>query len=102
MAQSNKGSRHKARRLLVQALYQLQLTDHDSGDIADQFAEHPEAESAELGYFSRVLAIVTSQREQLDDDITTAGREEGGGVAAQRTPPPPRIMCEFSTFKFPT
>jgi len=64
--------------MLVQALYQMQIAGHDSGDIAEQFIgdkfnEHPDAQGADFEYFSKVLAAVASTRAELDEAICSHG-----------------------------
>lgn len=66
-------SRHKARRLLLQALYQMQLTGHAADELQQQFADDPEAEGADLGYFSSLLDSIGNTIEELDAHISVYG-----------------------------
>ena len=64
--QSNSG-RHGARRLLLQALYQLQIGGHDPDELKSQFTAKPEYSTADHEYFDAVLDDVLSRTAELDD-----------------------------------
>lgn len=61
--------RRAARRILVQALYQLQVGGQPWQDVHQQFVADPEAEGADLGYFREVLMHVAERREPLDQSL---------------------------------
>jgi N utilization substance protein B len=58
--------RHGARRLLVQAFYQRQLTGHDSAELRRQFGERPEIVRSDAAYFHTLLGEVLGDTEALD------------------------------------
>ncbi len=64
--------RRRARRLLVQALYQQQLTGHTADEIEAQFLERPELKEADGEFFTAQLHEICSRLEELDHDIATA------------------------------
>jgi N utilization substance protein B len=55
-----------ARRLALQALYQMQINPHPWQDVHLQFAADPEASRADLEYFRGLLEGVAANREALD------------------------------------
>ncbi len=63
------GKRTRARVLLVQALYQVQLTDHDKAELFSQFHDRPEYERVDQEYFDEVLAAIFDSRESLEEKI---------------------------------
>jgi N utilization substance protein B len=58
--------RKLARRLALQALYQLQLNPRSWQDTHRQFAEDPEAERVDRDYFLALVAAIAPNREALD------------------------------------
>ena len=58
--------RKLARRLALQALYQLQLNPRSWQDTHQQFAEDPEAERVDRDYFRALVAAIAPNREALD------------------------------------
>lgn len=58
--------RRGARRILVQALYQLQVGGQPWQDVHQQFMADPESEGADRSYFREVLMHVAEGREALD------------------------------------
>lgn len=65
-------SRRRARRLLVQALYQQQLAGHSADDIEEQFSRRREYAQADAKFFGRVLRDVCRRSEDLDREIAVA------------------------------
>lgn len=63
------GRRGRARELLVQALYQMQLAGHDRRELLRQFRERPEYGRIEQAYFDEVLAGVCEQQAELEEEI---------------------------------
>ena len=63
------GRRGRARELLVQALYQMQLAGHDRRELLRQFRERPEYARIEQAYFDEVLAGVCEQQAELEAEI---------------------------------
>ncbi len=64
-----KGSRHKARRAAVQALYQWQLTEQAPGEIEDHFILDHDMEDVDLEYFHHLVREVPLHLHELDDHI---------------------------------
>ncbi len=59
-------ARSLARRLALQALYQLQINPRSWQDTHRQFAEDPEAERVDRDYFLHLLTGIAPRREELD------------------------------------
>jgi N utilization substance protein B len=62
-------ARHRARELLVKALYQWQVAEHGLGELIGQFETRPEYARADQQYFREMLAFVTQNAETLDRSI---------------------------------
>jgi len=61
--------RHGARRLLLQALYQKQIADHDITELIEQFTARDEFSAVDGDYFHAVLRDVLSRTAALDEII---------------------------------
>jgi N utilization substance protein B len=59
-------ARSLARRLALQALYQIQLNPLPWQDIQKQFADDPEAERVDREYFRGLVEAIAPNREALD------------------------------------
>ncbi len=59
-------TRSLARRLAVQALYQLQINPRSWQDTHQQFAEDPEAERVDREYFRELISAIAPNIEALD------------------------------------
>jgi transcription antitermination protein NusB len=59
-------ARSLARRLALQALYQIQLNPLPWQDIQKQFADDPEAERVDREYFRGLIEAIAPNREALD------------------------------------
>lgn len=68
MAQSS-GARSRARELLVQALYQMQIAGHDRAELLRQFRERPEYARVEQAYFDEALGAICERHAELADAI---------------------------------
>lgn len=66
------GSRTRARRLAMQALYQWQLTGQPWETICGQFEGTESARGADFGHFRALLEQVVSGHESLDEALTMA------------------------------
>jgi transcription antitermination protein NusB len=62
----NRRARTLARRLALQALYQLQINPRSWQDTHQQFASDPEAERVDREYFRELIAAIAPNREALD------------------------------------
>jgi N utilization substance protein B len=59
-------ARSLARRLVVQALYQIQINPRPWADIESEFAADPEADRVDIDYFRALLAAIVPHREAFD------------------------------------
>lgn len=63
---TGKRARSLARRLALQALYQMQLNPRSLTDTQRQFAADPEADRVDVDYFKTLLKAIAANREALD------------------------------------
>jgi N utilization substance protein B len=68
----NARGRHGARRLLLQALYQSQISGHDVEELTAQFSALPEFSFVDGDFFNELLSEVLGGTEALDQCIATA------------------------------
>ncbi len=59
-------ARSMARRLALQALYQLQMNPRPLAAIQKEFVADPESDRADLGYFRELIAAIAPERGALD------------------------------------
>lgn len=64
--------RRRARRLLVQALYQQQLAGSDADEILAQFRLREDYGRADTEFFSEILRAAMERRDELDLQISAA------------------------------
>ena len=64
--------RRRARRLLVQALYQQQLTGDAAEEIEAQFRRRADFQKADIGFFLEILDEVCRRNSELDQEIAAA------------------------------
>jgi len=64
---SSPGPRGRARELLVQALYQMQIASHDKRELLSQFRERPEYERVDQAFFDEALAAILDERASLEE-----------------------------------
>lgn len=62
-------ARSLARRLALQALYQIQINPRPWADTQRQFASDPEADRVDLDYFRELIAAIAPNREALDSRL---------------------------------
>jgi N utilization substance protein B len=67
-------ARSLARRLALQALYQMQINPGTWQDAHQQYAADPEAERVDRDYFRALLMDIAPLREQLDAMIAQFGQ----------------------------
>jgi N utilization substance protein B len=65
----NHRARSLARRLAVQALYQIQINPRPWTDIEREFAADPEAERVDLEYFRALFGAIAPHREAFDSRL---------------------------------
>jgi len=63
-------ARRAARKLLVQALYQLQIGGEPWQDIYRQYMTDPDSAAADADYFRELLMRVAAERDALDATLT--------------------------------
>ena len=63
------GVRSLARLMLVQALYQMQMTDHSNSVILSQFQEREEYQKIDQEYFNQALKIIYDNQDDFISGI---------------------------------
>jgi transcription antitermination protein NusB len=63
-------ARSLARRLALQALYQLQINPRSWQDTQQQFLEDPEAQRVDLDYFKTLIGGIAPNRDVLDERLS--------------------------------
>ncbi len=61
--------RHIARQMVVQAIYEWQMTGNSAQEIIQQFIEDEKKKKADLDYFSEVVAGVINHAATLDETL---------------------------------
>jgi len=64
-----KRARSHARRLALQALYQIQINPRPWTDTVQQYVADPEAERVDLDYFRALMVAIAPNREVLDSRL---------------------------------
>jgi len=62
-------ARHRARGLLLQALYQWQIAGDDAGDVVVQFVDGRDMSGADIDYFRELMRGITASVSELDAEI---------------------------------
>ncbi len=62
-------ARRAARKLLVQALYQLQIAGQPWQDLCNQYLGDPESEGADAEYFRELLGAISARCADLDESL---------------------------------
>jgi len=63
------GARTRARELLLQALYQKQIAEHDQSELLQQFREQSAYKRVDQEFFDEQLAAICQQQEALQTSI---------------------------------
>ncbi len=63
------GPRSRARELIVQALYQKQLTGHDADELVKQFKDRDEYRRVDVEYFNETLPVICDEQAALESKI---------------------------------
>jgi len=63
------GARSRARELILQALYQKQLTGHDAVELLRQFKDRDEYRRTDKDYFDETLPAICEGQAELEDRI---------------------------------
>jgi len=66
----NPHARRKARRLLLQAIYQWQIANQALTEIALQYNDDENMPKADAAYFHELLRNIPAKCEQLDEQLT--------------------------------
>jgi N utilization substance protein B len=66
-------ARSFARRLALQALYQLQINPRTWQDTHQQYAADPEADRVDRDYFRDLIAAIAPSRDELDARLAILG-----------------------------
>ena len=66
---ASSGARSRARDLIVQALYQMQIAGHDEAELVDQFHERPEYQRIDKDYFDDVISGICKHTVALEESI---------------------------------
>lgn len=70
MAKPDKqGARSRARELIVQSLYQKQITDHDVVELLRQFHDRPDYKRVDKKYYNEALKEICANRESIEESI---------------------------------
>lgn len=67
---SSSGARTRARELVLQALYQKQIAEHDFGELIKQFHEQKAFERVDQEFFDATLKDICDQQSGLEEKIS--------------------------------
>lgn len=68
---SHTGARSRARELIVQTLYQRQITGHDVVELLRQFHDRPDYERVDKSYYDEVLKAICATTDSIEEGIDT-------------------------------
>lgn len=63
------GARSRARELIVQTLYQRQITGHDVVELLHQFRDRPDYARVDQSYYDEVLKAICENTESIEKGI---------------------------------
>jgi N utilization substance protein B len=66
---SHTGARSRARELIVQSLYQMQITAHSEAELFAQFRDRPDYQSVDQEYFDEALSAICRNKDELEESI---------------------------------
>ncbi len=66
---SQSGARSRARELLVQSLYQMQITGHDETELLSQFRDRPDYARVDQKYFDEALIAICRNTASIEKSI---------------------------------
>ena len=64
-----KGARSRARELIVQSLYQMQIAGHDEAELKAQFHERPDYKRVDQKYYDDLLGAILGTQAELELSI---------------------------------
>jgi len=67
--QDKQGGRSRARELIVQTLYQKQITGHDVVELLRQFHDRPDYKRVDKKYYDEALKEICANRESIEEII---------------------------------
>jgi N utilization substance protein B len=67
--QNKQGGRSRARELIVQTLYQKQITGHDVVELLRQFHDRPDYKRVDKKYYDEALKEICENRESIEKII---------------------------------
>ncbi|HWM29705.1 MAG TPA: transcription antitermination factor NusB [Woeseiaceae bacterium] len=67
MTAASSGPRSRARELIVQALYQMQIAHHDKQELLAQFHERPDYQRVDQPFFDESLSGILDARSSLEE-----------------------------------
>lgn len=65
----SRSARSRARELIVQSLYQMQITGHDEAELKAQFHERPDYQRVDQRYYDEILGAVIAGQRDLERKI---------------------------------
>jgi N utilization substance protein B len=65
----SQGARSRARELIVQSLYQMQITGHDEAELLDQFHSRPDYNRVDKAYYDEALSEICRSQASLEKMI---------------------------------
>lgn len=63
------GARSRARELIVQSLYQMQIAGHGESELLAQFRDRPDYARVDQKYFDEVLSAICRNTQKLEQSI---------------------------------
>jgi N utilization substance protein B len=63
------GARSRAREMIVQSLYQMQITGTEESELLSQFRDRPDYARVDQKYFDEVLSAICRNTEELEKSI---------------------------------
>lgn len=95
MAKGAKGSRSRARRAAVQALYQWQLTEQAPSEIERHFLADHELSDLDVDYFHHLVREIPIHLHELDDQL-----QPFAGRRLEDIDPVERAILRIAAFEF--
>jgi N utilization substance protein B len=63
------GARSRAREMIVQSLYQMQITGTEESELLSQFRDRPDYARVDQKYFDEVLSAICRSTDELEKSI---------------------------------
>ena len=68
-AEHSTGARSRARELIVQSLYQVQIAGHDEDELVAQVHERADYQNVDQAYFDEAISAILRNTEELEQGI---------------------------------